>query len=297
VGNSGLPFSVLSSQSETFGLVLSAVTLSSLETHSKIRFLVAVSMDYSSVADVSERDLRASLKLLAERLQHLTEAGAASIALKDNSEMTCRASAGGMALDSGARLYADAELVKQCVRAGEIVCCNDLPKYVKAKGGSESPVGAVMVMPLLHDSEAVGVVELAAEEGGAFGDEHGLVLERVAKVVLIAWEHAEAGKNAPNIIAAAEVSENKEECAEDAGWKEAQNLRACEACGFPVSEGRKLCLDCEEARARQEGGAAPEFLAKLEREQKTGWLQAHFYTIGTVLMVLLTVVMVMLKFR
>lgn len=247
-------------------------------------------------AETSERDLRASLQLLTDRLQHLTEAGAASIALKNGSEMTCHASAGVIARAPGARLYADPELIKQCVDAQEIVCCNDLPKYVKAKSRDESGVGAVMVMPLLHDSEAVGVLELAAEASDAFGDEHGLILERLAQIALIAWEHAQAAKDARNIIAAVDL-EQKQKAREELVQKSAHDLHACQACGFPVSGGRELCLDCEEARASEDGSPTPAFLAELEREQKTGWLQRHFYTIGTLLMVLLTVVMVMLKFR
>jgi putative methionine-R-sulfoxide reductase with GAF domain len=31
-------------------------------------------------------------------------------------------------------------------------------------------------------------------------------------------------------------------------------VRKCEACGFPVSEGRKLCLDCEKHKSRDEAG-------------------------------------------
>jgi putative methionine-R-sulfoxide reductase with GAF domain len=33
------------------------------------------------------------------------------------------------------------------------------------------------------------------------------------------------------------------------------NLRKCEACGFPVSEGRQLCLDCEKKQKAQPGSA------------------------------------------
>ena len=36
------------------------------------------------------------------------------------------------------------------------------------------------------------------------------------------------------------------------------SLRKCEACGFPVSEGRQLCLDCEKKKAlAQPSPAAP----------------------------------------
>src|SRR5271167_4596785 len=59
----------------------------------------------------------------------------------------------------------------------------------------------------------------------------------------------------------------------------------CEACGFPVSEGRTLCLDCEMARlsghnpaplASSQGPALSQFGTPKER----GWLGSHVYTIG-----------------
>ncbi len=77
----------------------------------------------------------------------------------------------------------------------------------------------------------------------------------------------------------------------------------CEACGFPVSEGRTLCLDCEAARLSGEspaplsGGQPPAFLAKFETRKEQGWLGSHIYTIGTVLMVILTVVLLVLRLR
>jgi putative methionine-R-sulfoxide reductase with GAF domain len=77
----------------------------------------------------------------------------------------------------------------------------------------------------------------------------------------------------------------------------------CEACGFPVSEGRTLCLDCEAARLSGEspaplaGGQPPAFLAKFETRKEQGWLGSHIYTIGTVLIVILTVVLLVLRLR
>jgi GAF domain len=63
------------------------------------------------------------------------------------------------------------------------------------------------------------------------------------------------------------------------------NVKACEACGFPVSEGRKLCLDCEASQAQ---GSSPEFLAQLSRSDQS-WLRSHLYLIGTLLVAALTV--------
>jgi hypothetical protein len=84
---------------------------------------------------------------------------------------------------------------------------------------------------------------------------------------------------------------------------ELDKIRKCEACGFPVSEGRTLCLDCEAARLSGESPAplassqAPAFLAKFETRKEQGWLGSHIYTIGTVLIVILTVVLLVLRLR
>jgi putative methionine-R-sulfoxide reductase with GAF domain len=84
---------------------------------------------------------------------------------------------------------------------------------------------------------------------------------------------------------------------------ELDKIRKCEACGFPVSEGRTLCLDCEAARLSGESPAplasnqAPAFLAKFESRKEQGWLGSHIYTIGTVLIVILTVVLLVLRLR
>jgi putative methionine-R-sulfoxide reductase with GAF domain len=90
---------------------------------------------------------------------------------------------------------------------------------------------------------------------------------------------------------------------EPAQPRELDKIGKCEACGFPVSEGRTLCLDCEGARLSGESPAplassqAPAFLSKFETRKEQGWLGSHIYTIGTVLIVALTVVLLVLRLR
>ena len=101
----------------------------------------------------------------------------------------------------------------------------------------------------------------------------------------------------------AETIEVKVEQPEPVPRKELDKIRNCEACGFPVSEGRTLCLDCEAARLSGDNPAplassqTPAFLAKLEARREQGWLSSHIYTIGTVLIVVLTVVLLVLRLR
>ncbi len=68
------------------------------------------------------------------------------------------------------------------------------------------------------------------------------------------------------------------------------NLRRCEACGFPVSEGRRLCLDCE--------AASPGAVATADNNQdmfaefsdsNTSWVRSHGYLIATALIAVATI--------
>ena len=74
------------------------------------------------------------------------------------------------------------------------------------------------------------------------------------------------------------------------------SIGKCRACGFPVSEGRKLCVDCEAARNSGEladtieTSEAPEFLAHYaDPANSPNWFKANIYWIGFVLVSLATV--------
>ena len=79
-------------------------------------------------------------------------------------------------------------------------------------------------------------------------------------------------------------------------------IHTCSACGFPVSAGRKLCLDCEaKVPANQFSGASgtPAFLDGLAEESKqTGlkhWISKNRYLIGTVLLAAATIALLLLR--
>jgi hypothetical protein len=80
----------------------------------------------------------------------------------------------------------------------------------------------------------------------------------------------------------------------------AAGIGTCTQCGFPVSGGRKLCLDCEAATEKQpsaeaSASTAPAFLAGLEAE-KSGfkhWIISHRYLLGIIAMTLATVLVLL----
>ncbi|MGO9125150.1 MAG: GAF domain-containing protein [Terriglobales bacterium] len=276
---------------------------------------VAPLRDGNSVAEGSQRDLEAALQLLAERAQYVTGALGAAIGLREGGELVCRASAGPAAPEVGVEIETDS-LSAESIRNRELVRCDDAESDPRVDRGScqERGVKSVMVMPLLREQEVVGVFELAADRTSAFEERDVAALTRLAEMALTAIEHAEAAQRAlPEISEAPsdEASAGTESAAVEpaaprqieealslpavepaaSGSAEIAQIGSCQACGFPVSQGRTLCVECEQAGR----SADPKPLVAFGQEES--WLRAHSYTLGTLLVAALTLALLALKLR
>ena len=263
--------------------------------------------------EMAQRELYLSLQLLANRAQRLTQASAATIAVGCGEQWVCRASAGPMAAEVGTELRAYPTLILRSTETQQIICCNDTGNLADPNGTLYSGLGikSMMVMPLIRGQQIVGIFELLADRAQAFHDPDGAVLERLSQVVLTALQRADAAKRAQQQIAASsseflaepgslfpDESEGIEGDPTVAPRLAIEKVATCQVCGFPVSDGRTFCLDCEEARnGRESRESAPTFLSQLAREESRTWFESHFYTLATLLMVLLTVVVILLKFH
>ena len=288
-----------------------------------------------SLIEMAERDLNATLRLLAERAQYITGASGAAIALREGGEMICRASAGPSAPELGAHLQVNSGLSGESVRTRQTLRCDDAETDPRVNRESCRMLGiaSVVVMPLVRAQEANGVFELLSGRAYAFEERDITALERLGEMIQTAVEHAEAAKRAQKEIdgketvppdevkaeakpavqppaeregsanSAAEAAAKPESTAleekpEDSDQPQAPpnergNIGKCKKCGFPVSEGRTLCLDCETAQVSDENSVsgpassqAPGFLAQYALARK-GWLRSHPYLIGTVLLLVL----------
>jgi putative methionine-R-sulfoxide reductase with GAF domain len=260
-----------------------------------------------SPEETAHRDLEAALQLLAGRAQSVTGASGAAIAMYEGERIICRARAGPMAGAWETQLPLQFSIVEDSMRTQQIVCCRDTENGARADRENCRALGieSIMVLPLIREEQVVGVFELLADKTSAFDDSHGAELERLSEMVLTALDHADAAKRARSEIAAktnpappgpidsvgpaGSAPSTPETLSESASLK----LRSCEACGLPVSEGRTLCVTCEEARSWDEGNLLP----PLGQDKEQGWLRSHLYTIGTILIVVLTVVLLWLKLR
>ena len=147
-----------------------------------------------SLAEMAQRDLSATLQLLAERAQYITGATGAAIALRDHEEMVCRASAGTSAPEVGAQLQVNSGLSGESVRTRQTLRCDDATTDGRVNRESCEALGirSVVVMPLLRREDVIGVFELFSDKANAFEARDLTALERMGVMVHTALEHAAA---------------------------------------------------------------------------------------------------------
>jgi putative methionine-R-sulfoxide reductase with GAF domain len=275
-----------------------------------------------SLTEMAKLDLEATLQLLAERAQSITGASGAAIGLRQGEQMVCRASAGPAAPKLGARFEVSSGLSGECVRTRQILLCHDLATDPRVNREICLALGIVsaLVMPLPRDGEVIGVFELLSGKPHAFEKRDIAALERLGEMVQTALDHADAARRVEMVISLGEAGFDEDACvapppvpntpgsplptpaAIPTPGEERGNLETppvdrgqigqCIACGFPVSGGRALCVDCEASRRGPMSLApdpstarAPAFFSGLlsPAAPEEGWLQSHQYLIGTVL--------------
>ena len=236
-----------------------------------------------SIVDSARRDLEATLQLLADRAQYITAASGAAIALRDGDKVLCRASSGSAAPDLGSCLDLSSGLSGECVRTRTALSCNDVGKDPRVDHESCRRLGiaSLAVMPILRNKEVIGVFEIFSGNANAFQERDLAALERLREMVNIALDQvsAERAKHSPfavhgakvkAVAAAAGAGSGVAPSTTDPGGRdhlertgflaglpgvpekqittnaEIERIKTCNRCGFPVSEGRVLCLDCED---------------------------------------------------
>jgi hypothetical protein len=313
--------------------------------------------DGRSLTNMAQRDLDAALQLLAQRAQYITAASGAAVALHEEGGMICRASAGTSAPGLGARLQTDSGLSGESVRTRQILRCDnaDTDSRVNRETCQALGIASVIVMPLIHNDEVIGVFELFSDRVSAFEERDVVALQRISEMIMTAVGHANAAKRtelelrnaspleepavnaevtdaeAPKVGAATQVEEGVPEPAEkvesrtepivpvaepanseprvaqaeifeddEPGFATASlemgRISKCTSCGFPVSEGRTLCLDCEANQdgARISGGRA-DFLANFGESDKS-WFASHKY-LAVVAILVVILLLSLLRFR
>ena len=321
-----------------------------------------------SLGEMAQRDLDATLQLLAERAQYITGASGAAIALRQGDTMVCCASSGASAPELGAHLQIDSGLSAESVKTRQTLQCDDAENDPRVNRESCRAFGiaSVVVMPLVRGDEVYGVFELLSGRPRAFEERDFVALNRLAEMIQTAVEHSDAAKRAETELAQPEIAAavaaeagpavtpelRTDIFAGDSGKRTAEpekalamaagagtadshaapalgpsstvletpvavanvdenpagsdlgtpistiafgNLRRCETCGFPVSEGRRLCLDCE-AATPGEIASVVDLPGIFGEEPRPSWVRTHIYLIATAVIAAATIALLLWRF-
>jgi len=135
-----------------------------------------------------------------------------------------------------------------------------------------------------------GFFELASKQ--KFRDQDSKEITRLADLASVAVEHRQAAERAGSqtweglqqALAPVEwhapASKNEPARIQESESKQiAGEVKSCAACGFPVSPGRALCVECE-LKSDAPVVAAPELFSLPNHEN---WISEHGYTVASLI--------------
>ena len=224
-----------------------------------------------------------SMQLLAERARSLSGADGVSVALKQDGRFVYCVSVG---IAAGAGLPADVNKapIANCLASAK-------PSMVASNTSRGQLVRAAV--PIMRQGEVAGFFELSAARS-SFSNEDLLAVSGLAEMVNTALDHKQAAEHARKQMLDFAVPA-KSESVPSVEWHASPqqeslpdsppsvakplNVQMCQSCGFPISEGRRLCVDCE----RNPNAAPAAVVPLLETQEDESWISAHGYTIASVL--------------
>ena len=217
-------------------------------------------------------ELYACLQLLAERARFITGATWAAIALREGDEFIYRAASGSAGPEIGSVAG---------VRAAEVSHSNELRSGGKA-----------LIVTVIRESRTAGFFELTSGSF-EFSDRDLQSIVRLSEMVVTALDHMEAAEHSEYVILSATAEPAKPEISllwhapEGATVNpireskpirpDAAVVRTCQSCGFPVSQDRSICFDCEDRHGK--ASPAP---GLFQTEKSESWISVHGYTIASI---------------
>jgi len=130
-------------------------------------------------------DLEAALHLVARRALAFTQASGAAIALTEQQEMICRATAGPDAPPLGAQLQIGAGFSGECVRTGMLLRCDDseTDPRVDRESCRALAVRSMVAVPIRAGDTVIGLLEVFSPEPDAFQSDDEIALKRLADII------------------------------------------------------------------------------------------------------------------
>src|SRR5262245_20830879 len=133
--------------------------------------LLAVIRTQTEIAKLG-LDLNGVMTLVAERAQATTGATGAVVELAEGDDMVYRAGVGSAVGTRGIRLSRSTSLAGMCVASASTLRCDDSESDARVDREACRKVGlrSMIVVPLIHHSEAVGALKVFSPVPAAFGE-------------------------------------------------------------------------------------------------------------------------------
>lgn len=133
------------------------------------------------------------LQLVAERALTITGADGVAIALAEGNAIVCRASAGSIAPDPGARLDPNSGFSGACLVSGQIVRCDDSETDPRVDVLACRRLGtrSMVAVPLSARQTVIGLLEAFSSESYGFNDSDVRSLNLLAELILSAMRPEE----------------------------------------------------------------------------------------------------------
>jgi hypothetical protein len=245
---------------------------------------------FPSLIESATLEFHAALQLLAERARFLTAAEGVAIAFGEGRHFVYSASVGSLVPPIDEVANAAAGIIGEAISKSQ-------PVFGSAQQS--------LIVPIKRQQKMAGYLELVSSRA-SFGQHELESVVRLADMAATALEMREGAEQAESRIRPA--PQEKVARAERHLWHAPENspkqtvaeaatapietdvlADKCWWCGFPISPGRKLCVDCEEKNlASISHDEKPMF----EMEKQESWISAHGYTIATILVSALAAVVI-----
>ena len=170
--------------------------------------------DGNPVSELDEFMLDEVLRLVAERALSITGADGVAIALAEGEDIICRASAGVIAPDAGARLDPNSGFSGACFRSGQVIRCDDAESDTRVNVQISRRLGArsLIAVPLGGRKTVLGLIEAFSYDAHAINDSDVRSLSLLAELILAAMKPEEEDRLAQisqSVVARAEQPATK----------------------------------------------------------------------------------------
>ncbi len=137
-------------------------------------------------------EVNATLDTVVEQALMLTGAEGAVVELPEGDEMVYTAGAGAAVGHIGTRIPREGSISGLALETSQTLHCRDSEKDPRVDRAATAAVGArsMIVVPLVHDGEATGILKVYAGRVGAFDEHQAAVLELLASMIAAALVRA-----------------------------------------------------------------------------------------------------------